>query len=390
MSGHRGTILSLIGLNPNKFGSYEEFELKLMERMAGEGLRHVKAFLDYPQPELRREFERAGAVLDVFPASNSKWTRLRQAAALIRKHRPDAVHLAFFAVLTPLVYWARLFGVRKIVFTDHSSGMPRPKSPAMTRAFETCSRFNANGIDRIIAVSKFVARRLQTVAGVPESKVRVVYNGINTARFSPAEIRPDCIPGVSLPEGRPVYTVVANLIREKGIDVFLRAAKLLVEGGRPGIFLIVGTGDRVDDLRRLAGELHLNDRVFFLGVHSDVERIHRFTDIFIGPSLWQEAFGLANIEAMSCALPVISTRVGAIPEVVEDGVTGILVEPGDVETLAAAMRRLEDDPALRRRMGDAGRRRVESLFTLDRQVEQSVEVFLDVLNSNRGGRRESR
>jgi hypothetical protein len=67
MSGTKGTVLSLIGLNPNKFGSYEEFELKLMERMAGEGLCHVKAFLDYPQPELRREFERAGAVLDVFP-----------------------------------------------------------------------------------------------------------------------------------------------------------------------------------------------------------------------------------------------------------------------------------------------------------------------------------
>jgi glycosyltransferase involved in cell wall biosynthesis len=180
---------------------------------------------------------------------------------------------------------------------------------------------------------------LNTVAGVPESKVRVVYNGINTARFSPAEVRPDCIPGVSLPEGRPVYTVVANLIREKGIDVFLHAAKRLVEQGRPGIFLIVGTGDQVADLRRLTGELNLNDRVFFLGVHSDVERIHRFTDIFIGPSLWQEAFGLANIEAMSCALPVISTRVGAIPEVVEDGLTGILVEPetskrwrGDAET----------------------------------------------------------
>lgn len=390
MSGAKGTVLSLIGLNPNKFGSYEEFELKLMRRMAGEGLRHVKAFLDYPPPELRKEFERAGATLDVCPQPDRRWTHLRRAAALIRKHRPDAVHLAFFAVLTPLVYWVRMFGVRKVVFTDHSSGMPRPKSPAMTWAFESCSRFNASGIDRIIAVSKFVARRLNTVAGVPESKVSVVYNGINIDRFAPAAVRPDGIPGVSLPEGRPVYTVVANLIREKGIDVFLHAAKRLTERGRPGIFLIVGTGDQVQTLQKLTGELDLNDRVFFLGVRSDVERIHQFTDIFIGPSLWQEAFGLANIEAMSCALPVISTRVGAIPEVVQDGATGILVEPGDIEALAAAMQSLSDDPALARRMGDAGRKRVESLFTIDRQVEQSVNVFLDVLNSNRGGRRDSR
>jgi glycosyltransferase involved in cell wall biosynthesis len=104
-------------------------------------------------------------------------------------------------------------------------------------------------------------------------------------------------------------------------------------------------------------------RIRYIGYVKDVEDVYHTADIVVVPSRWQEPLGLINLEAGACRKPVVATRVGGIPEVVEDGVNGFLVEPGDVAALAARVAELIADPALRMRMGEAGRTRVEQDFT---------------------------
>ena len=377
------TVLSLICLNPVKFGSYEEFELRLAERMTGAGLRHVKVFVAYPPPNLRERLEESGAVMDFLPVIRSRFAYYQEAMNLFRRYRPQVLHLSFFPILTPLIHLGRMAGIRKILFTDHSSGMPSEKGWAKSKIYSGLNRINSASIHKVLAVSKFVRRRLIEKSMMAPEKVQVVYNGINPERFRPLAHKPDHIPDLELPGGRPVYSVVANLIREKGIDHFLRAAEILIRKGSKATFLVVGTGTEFRALKEFAQERNLGRQVVFTGIRSDVEKLIQYTDVFITPSLWQEAFGLANIEAMSCRLPVISSRVGAIPEVVEDGQTGLLVEPGDPQALADAMERLAADPELMRRLGEAGRQRVLDKFTLDRQVEETFQAYVGLLGAQK-------
>ncbi|HEU5443595.1 MAG TPA: glycosyltransferase family 4 protein, partial [Steroidobacteraceae bacterium] len=121
----------------------------------------------------------------------------------------------------------------------------------------------------------------------------------------------------------------------------------------------------------LRGRGFLHGRVANCEIRSHYAR----AGIFVFPSLWQEPFGIPVIEAMAAGLPVVATRGGALPEVVVDGETGILVERGDGEALAAAIGKLLSDPHLRKRMGHAGRKRVQQLFTWDRSVARLEELY---------------
>jgi glycosyltransferase involved in cell wall biosynthesis len=104
-------------------------------------------------------------------------------------------------------------------------------------------------------------------------------------------------------------------------------------------------------------------RIRYIGYRKDVENVYHTADIVVVPSRWQEPLGLINLEAGACRKPVVATRVGGIPEVIEDGMNGYLVESGDVETLAARVTALIADPALRQKMGEEGRATVEQNFT---------------------------
>ena len=126
----------------------------------------------------------------------------------------------------------------------------------------------------------------------------------------------------------------------------------------------------------------MDDRVQFAGVRNDVERFLQRSDIFVCPSLWEEAFGLANIEAIASGLPVIASGVGGIPEVIEDGETGLLVQPGDAQSLAEQMESLGDQPERVRKLGEAGRRRVLERFSMDRMVEETFQVYTELLGGS--------
>jgi glycosyltransferase involved in cell wall biosynthesis len=160
---------------------------------------------------------------------------------------------------------------------------------------------------------------------------------------------------------------------------FLTAAETLIRAGSKATFMLVGTGKNVAELKQIASGMDLRGQVVFAGLRSDVESVLRISDVFVYPSVWEEAFGLANVEAMACGLPVISTHTGGIPEVVEENVTGWLVPPRDARALAEAMQNMAESPETMKRFGAAGRQRVLEKFDLTRQVEETFNIYKQTL-----------
>lgn len=223
-----------------------------------------------------------------------------------------------------------------------------------------------------ICVSRYTADQ-----SLPKSLPKpVIYNSINLARFDA---------GHSLREQLGIRTddvVVAFLgqIREiKGVSDFIAMARKIADPNAR--FLIAG---ECRDPKKFPGSYSEQDlesladgdsRIRYIGYVTDVENVYHTADIVVVPSRWQEPLGLINLEAGACRKPVVATRVGGIPEVVQDGVNGYLVEPGDVDALTARVSELIACPSLRTRMGEAGRARVEQDFTI-RPVHEFETLLL--------------
>lgn len=204
----------------------------------------------------------------------------------------------------------------------------------------------------------------------------VVPNGIDVTRFRPRD-RQAVRRELGLEDG-PLLVSVGRLNVEKGMDLAIRATAEVNGNGAPARLVLVGDGEERASLERVVDELGVRERVTFVGAqpHERVAAYMAAADVFLFPTLRDEAAPLVLPQAMACAAPVIASDIGGITEVVEtDGRNGILIPPGNQEALVAAVRRLLHDPDQRRALGDAGRRRVEAEYTIERMVERSLEVY---------------
>lgn len=215
--------------------------------------------------------------------------------------------------------------------------------------------------------------------GVAPRRVHVIPSGIAPAFTRPAGPGP-LLDGVPAP--RLLY--VGRLHEQKGVDVLLRALALLDDP--PVDLLVVGDGPRAGQLRDLAARLGVAGRVHMCGFvpHEEIPGVLGAGDPLVLPSRYEE-LGTVLLEAMHCGNPVVATRVGGIPGLVEDGVTGLLVPPGRPEPLAAAVRRLLGDPARAKEMAAAARKRVADL-RWDRLVHRVYAVYAEVLGDHTGAR----
>ena len=240
-----------------------------------------------------------------------------------------------------------------------------------------------------IVLSDHVGRFIEEHGRVPRARQRRIYYGLDPEPFeraaaAPAAERSRLRAELGLDAGDVVFTCVARFAPQKAHDVLLKAFAAVRAETPPGApaarLLLVGDDPFGDGRRRaeaLAAELGLGSAAVFAGIRRDVPALLGASDAFVMSSLW-EGLGLVFLEAMAAGLPVLSTRVSAIPEVVVDGETGLLVPPREVEPLAAAWQRLAADPELRRRLGTAGRRRVRERFGLERMVEETLDAYASV------------
>jgi len=185
----------------------------------------------------------------------------------------------------------------------------------------------------------------------------------------------------------PVVGIVAHILPHKGFDDLIQALALIREK-HPGVrCLMVGEAPRKGYLRRLfdlAERLSVRDCLILVGFQDDVAPFLRVMDLVALPSR-TEGFPITILEAMAASRPVVATSVGGVPEAVQDGRTGILVPPGDPRHLAEAIIGILDSPGLARAMGEAGRKLVESVFTLEGEAEQTSKVYRQVLAASSSG-----
>jgi len=237
-------------------------------------------------------------------------------------------------------------------------------------------------VQRFVAVSDAV-RQANVRSGIPPARIQTVFDGIDLEHYAPNRNGP--VPtDLTLDPSRLTVGIVSRLLPEKGIAEFLQAARRITDAFPHVQFVIVGGDPSADGRhfatwRALADRLALNNHVIFTGWRADVDALTRRFDIAAQASKYWEGWGMSLLEAMACGKPVVGTRIGGVSEVVEDGINGLLVEPGDVDGLTQALLALLRDPALRRRMGAAGRARAEQRFDQRRQVSEAERIYADIL-----------
>jgi|Deesub1362A_J573_1020465.scaffolds.fasta_scaffold00162_22 glycosyltransferase involved in cell wall biosynthesis len=205
----------------------------------------------------------------------------------------------------------------------------------------------------------------------PLERIHCIPNGIDPPTSRHPSITRDTV-GVA--KDMPLIGTVARLHEQKGVDILIDAAHIILKKGiRMGV-LIVGDGPLKDELILRAGQKELGNNVRFVGFQRDVYGYLSLLDVFVLPSRW-EGFGLSIIEAMATGLPVVATRVGGIPEVVEDGRTGFLVEKDDAHALADRIIYLLRNPLARREMGHRGLERYHSTFSATTMSRRYQEVY---------------
>ena len=238
-------------------------------------------------------------------------------------------------------------------------------------------------VDRYIAVSRDLSDWLVHSVGVPPDRVTRIYNGVDTGRFQPSgNPRPPFFPKGFRAEGVLMIGTVGRLEPVKDQLTLLRAFLRLLEvvpAARDRLRLVViGDGALMEQGRAILREGDAESLVWLPGERSDVPELLRCLDLFVLPSLRE---GLSNtlLEAMATGLPVVATRVGGTPELVEEGKTGTLVPPGDPDALAEAIKTYLDLPDRLRTHGVAGRKRVEERFSLSKMVSGYLDVYDSVL-----------
>jgi glycosyltransferase involved in cell wall biosynthesis len=228
-------------------------------------------------------------------------------------------------------------------------------------------------VDGIIVNSRATRRTLLEGNGwLRPEKLHLIYNGIPLEEEGtvPAD---DVTEELGLSGRHPVLAMVGLLKSRKGHEVLFRAVRRMRTRFPLMAVLVAGEGPLRARLEALSRQLGIAEQIRFIGFRDDVGRLMRAVDVVVLPSL-NEGFGYVLAEAMAQARPVVASRTSSIPEVVEEGRTGLLVPPGDAEALGDALIDLAGDPEKARRMGLAGRRRAELMFSLDGMLEK-VEAF---------------
>jgi glycosyltransferase involved in cell wall biosynthesis len=246
-------------------------------------------------------------------------------------------------------------------------------SPWLRRALVFAER-RAHGV---VVNCKFLERHLIEDAGVRPERIHLCYNGIDLDRFQRTEApRPASLPADSL-----VIGTVCMLRPEKGLPTLLEAFAA-VHKTAPNVRLaIVGNGSMLPELKQRAVKLGILDACVFEPATAQVPDWLRHIDIFVLPSL-SEAFSNSIMEAMACGCCVVASRVGGNPELIEEGVTGLLFPPGDASGLANALRKAMADPEGRQRMAEAGRHFIRPKFSRQNAARRMGEIYTQMIEKH--------
>jgi glycosyltransferase involved in cell wall biosynthesis len=296
-------------------------------------------------------------------------------ARLLRRERVQLVH-AHGQDASIVAAAACAFSGASLVVTRHVLDEPSVGWRQRLRARAACAAMRR--ADAVVAVSRAVAGRVADLARIQPGAIEVIPNGVDLERFDRPgrECRAAVLEPLAIDTATPIVLVPAALREEKGHEVLLEALPELLRAVPSVQVLIVGGGEREQELRARARPL--GETVRFLGPRDDMPDLMAACDVVVLPSR-AEALPTALMEAAAAGRPVVATRVGGVPEVVEDGRTGLLVPAGDPHALARALASVLADPVRAAALGDAARARARQRFGIDRQVQRTIELWTRVV-----------
>jgi glycosyltransferase involved in cell wall biosynthesis len=327
----------------------------LVERLREAGVEHISLPIHRKSPVAINEMAR----------------RVRE---IISDRRIDVVHAH-----SRVPAWVAHFALRKskiaFIITAHGQYAPHVGSRIMARG------------DRIICVSKVILDHMADKLGADRAKMLVIYNGIDIEQAARERegIRPpaETKKSLGIPEGAPVIGSIGRLTVTKGLRFFVDAFKR-VRDAKPGAkAVLVGDGPMRKELQERAAELGIADDLLFTGVRTDIFDLLGIMDVYVVSSLY-EGFPMGCLEAMSSRVPIVATRVGGIPEMLDHGRTALLAEPKDPKKLSEEIVRLIGQPELAARLTEAGYQDVVSRFSEKKMLDDILQVYYKTISEKKG------
>jgi glycosyltransferase involved in cell wall biosynthesis len=355
---------------------------RLLVDMAARGDRtsfdYEAAFVLSERHRLADEMRSTGTPVHALGARGDwdlKWTAALRRLLVDRHYDLIHFHLPYAASLGRLVVQSLPKDLRpKLVYTQHCTwGEMEVPVRILNRA--------TIGLDDALVTVSEASRQ-----GLPKAlrrRAQVIIHGVDVSRsaemrIDKERIRREVRDELGVRDGDVLVLAVANLRPEKGYDILLEAARIVLAGGAPVSFVSVGYGPLADELNRIHGDLGLGDRFRFLGPRADVLRLMTAADVFTLPSR-HEGLPVAVMEATSAGLPLVLSAVGEIPNLFTDGVDALLVPPGRADLLAIALERLVRNPTVREELGKAVLER-SAMFDVTSAAHEVEDIYRRLLS----------
>ncbi len=360
-------------------GGTENQAITLARSLHGRGFSLEVACLRRLGPHVE-EINDRGIPLSEYPIPGFySFAALVQAAKFARhviKRRIDVMHAYSF--------YGNVFGIlpAKLASTPVVIASIRDRGAYLTPLQKKVQRFVCRFADCVLVNAEAVKEWLES-EGYDSSKIVVIPNGVEMSRFNDS-VEPNRIRDVMhIPRGVPLVMVISRLTPQKGLEQFLEAAAILAPRFPEARFVVVGYANPAEQdyestLKTMAHQLGITGRVVFTGLRRDVPALLAAATVSVMPSL-NEALSNVVLESMAAGAPTVATRVGGTPEAIIDGVTGILVEPGDSVALAKSIVTLLENPELAARLGWTARKAIEDRYSAEKMVRSTEKLYLDLL-----------
>ncbi len=313
---------------------------------------------------------------------------LRDAVALVRLKkllaglRPDVVHGhsskgGFLARAA-----ARTLGIVNTVYTPHCFAFAGDFGPLKRSLYRRMERIAGCWSARLIAVSSHEAELAASEGILPRERIICIPNGLGEEEFEETTAPSRLPAGLKLEPGRPVLGAGGRLRPQKGIDVLICAFGRVLNSSPGCQLLIIGDGPERGQLEKLARRCGVSEQVVFAGERDDVRELMSIMDVFVLPSRWESA-PYSALEAMASATPIVATRVGGVPELLDNGACGELVEPDNPTDLADAIIGLLSDRKRAAELAQSGRRRAQTHYRLSRTISQTAKLYRELAGSKK-------
>jgi len=370
-------FLLLLDSAPLTWTSQEDRHLLLCRELSARRIQPVLVFAAPLKSQFGQRFVDAGARVYSVSYSEGAFAFRRKLRRIIKENRITLVHVIFFDYFSPIAWIVRTAGVKHIVYEMQNSGIFRATSWKRF-LLRLRTKIMTLPMVRVIAISKFVKEQLVN-AGVPSNKIIVRYLGVCTERFTPdTSAREYWTKTFDIRPQELILSTVSYLRPFKNPNVLVYACRELKNRNVPVRLFVAGDGEMLPDLKDLSRELDVSDRIHWLGNVEDPKSLLQASDMFLLASTG-EAFGLVLAEAMACGIPIVGTRSGSLPEVVEEGKSGLLVQPRDAQGLASAVELLANDRERLQHMSDRALDRVKEFFSVQQAVAGTLAIYDDVL-----------